>query len=60
VGERLYLTEKECAIVYRTIFRTMGKISIHEFMKAMKNTLSIEIVIEGAKLILDRISYKVS
>jgi hypothetical protein len=37
----------------------MGKISIHEFMEALNEVLGLQIKIEGAKLLLERINYKV-
>lgn len=54
------LEESECAIIYKMMFNTMGKISIHEFMKSLENILSIDIEMESAKLLLSRINYKVS
>ena len=58
--QRIVLEESECATVYKMLFNTMGKISIHEFMKSLKDILSIEIAIHSAKLLLSRINYKVS
>ena len=57
---RLMFEEDECALLYNVLFNTMSKLSVHEFMKCLKDVLGIDIFIEGAKLLLDRINYKVN
>jgi hypothetical protein len=54
------LDEDECTLIYKIIFSTIGKISLHEFTNSFHEMLGIEMDIEGLKLVLSRINHKVS